>query len=44
LRPSYFDAPWQTLMDFTRKPVFQRYSKTLAGYDIGELGKVMWNA
>lgn len=44
LRPSYFDAPWQALMDFTRKPVFQRYAKTLAGYDISNLGKVMWNA
>ena len=44
LRPSYFDAPWQALMDFTRKPVFQRYAKTLAGYDIGDLGRVMWNA
>ncbi len=44
LRPSYFDAPWQALMDFARKPAFQRYAKSLAGYDIGNLGKVMWNA
>ncbi|MCY7388045.1 MAG: helix-turn-helix transcriptional regulator [Burkholderiales bacterium] len=44
LRPSYFDAPWQALMTFTRKPAFLRYAKTLAGYDIGGLGKVMWNA
>ncbi len=44
LRPSYFDAPWQALMEFTRKPVFQRYAKSLAGYDIGELGRVVWNA
>lgn len=44
LRPSYFDAPWQVLMDFTGKPVFQRFAKTLAGYDIRDLGKVMWNA
>jgi excisionase family DNA binding protein len=44
LRPSYFDAPWQSLMAFTQKPVFQRYAKTLAGYDISNLGKVMWNA
>ena len=43
LRPSYFDAPWQALMDFTRKPVFQRYAKTLAGYNVSNLGKVMWN-
>lgn len=44
LRPSYFDVPWQTLVEFAHKPVFQRYAKTLAGYDIGDLGKVMWNA
>ncbi|MEQ1518160.1 MAG: helix-turn-helix transcriptional regulator [Usitatibacteraceae bacterium] len=44
LRPSYFDAPWQTLMAFTAKPTFQRYAKSLAGYDISALGTVMWNA
>ena len=44
LRPSYFDAPWQTLMAFTAKPAFQRYAKSLAGYDIQRLGAVMWNA
>lgn len=44
LRASYFDMPWQTLMAFTQKPVFQRYAKTLAGYDVSDLGKVMWNA
>ena len=44
LRLSYFDAPWQTLMAFTRKPAFQRYAKSLAGYDISGLGTVMWNA
>ena len=44
LRASYFDAPWQALMDFTRKPTFQRYAKTLAGYDVRGLGRVMWNA
>lgn len=44
LRPSYFDTPWQALMEFTRKPAFQRYAKSLAGYDINNLGKVMWNA
>ena len=44
LRASYFDTPWQTLMEFTQRPVFQRYAKTLAGYDVANLGKVMWNA
>ena len=44
LRPSYFDAPWQALMQFTQKTAFLRYAKTLAGYDIRDLGKVVWNA
>lgn len=44
LRPSYFDAPWQALLAFTGKPAFRRYAQSLAGYDIGGLGKVMWNA
>lgn len=44
LRPSYFDPPWQALMEFTRRPAFQRYAKSLAGYDIAALGKVIWNA
>ena len=44
LRPSYFDAPWQALMQFTQKTTFLRYAKTLAGYDIRDLGKVIWNA
>ncbi len=44
LRGSYFDAPWQSLFAFTHKPLFQRYAKMLAGYDVSEMGKVMWNA
>ncbi len=44
LRASYFDAPWQTLMAFTKQPAFKSYAKSLAGYDIGRLGRVMWNA
>jgi putative molybdopterin biosynthesis protein len=44
LRASYFDQPLQTLFTFTRRPLFQRYAKSLAGYDVTDLGKVMWNA
>jgi putative molybdopterin biosynthesis protein len=44
LRASYFDPPLQTLFAFTRRPLFQRYAKTLAGYDVSALGDVMWNA
>lgn len=44
LRPSFFDPPWQTLLEFTRQTAFQRYAKSLAGYDVSALGRVIWNA
>lgn len=44
LRASFFDPPLQTLFAFTRRPLFARYAKSLAGYDVSELGRVMWNA
>ena len=44
LRGSYFDPPLQSLFAFTRRPLFQRQAKLLAGYDVGELGRVRWNA
>jgi putative molybdopterin biosynthesis protein len=44
LRASYFDAPMQKLFDFTKTTQFKRFSKSLAGYDVSDLGKVVWNA
>lgn len=44
LRASYFDPPLQTLFAFARRPLFERYAKSLAGYDVRDLGRVMWNA
>ena len=44
LRGSYFDPPLQSLFAFTKRPLFQRQAKMLAGYDVGELGRVRWNA
>jgi putative molybdopterin biosynthesis protein len=44
LRASYFDAPMQKLLEFTQKPMFQRYAKSLGGYEIRALGRVVWNA
>ena len=44
LRGSYFDPPLQTLLAFTRSPLFRRQSKMLAGYDVAGLGRVRWNA
>jgi putative molybdopterin biosynthesis protein len=44
LRASYFDAPMQKLLEFAKKPMFQRYAKSLGGYDVHALGRVIWNA
>ena len=44
LRGSWFDPPLQTLLAFTRRPLFRRQAKMLAGYDVAELGRVRWNA
>jgi excisionase family DNA binding protein len=43
-RGSFFDAPWQRLMDFARTRAFANYAKSLAGYDVAKLGMVHWNA
>jgi putative molybdopterin biosynthesis protein len=44
LRASYFDAPVQRLFDFTKTIQFKRFAKSLAGYDVSDLGRVVWNA
>jgi putative molybdopterin biosynthesis protein len=44
LRASYFDIPMQKLFEFTRTTQFKRFAKSLAGYDVSELGTVLWNA
>jgi putative molybdopterin biosynthesis protein len=44
LRASYFDAPMQKLFEFTKTTQFKRFAKSLAGYDVGDLGAVIWNA
>jgi putative molybdopterin biosynthesis protein len=44
LRASYFDAPVQRLFEFTKTAMFKKYAKSLGGYDLTELGKVVWNA
>ena len=43
-RNAYFDQPMQTLLDFTRSKAFGDYARSLSGYDITRLGKVLWNA
>ncbi len=43
-RRAYFEAPMQALLAFTRTPTFRQYARELSGYDVSELGKVVWNA
>ena len=44
LRRAYFDPPMQTLLAFTRSALFRDYAREMSGYDVSELGAVVWNA
>lgn len=43
-RRDYFDKPLQTLLQFTRHPRFAERAASLGGYDISQLGQVLYNA
>jgi putative molybdopterin biosynthesis protein len=40
---AYFDTPIQTLLAFARTDTFTRRAAHLGGYDIANLGRVVWN-
>lgn len=42
-RRAYFDPPVQRLLDFTRSDAFSRRAAHLGGYDLRDLGRVLWN-
>jgi excisionase family DNA binding protein len=42
-RRAYFDPPIQTLLAFARSEAFARRAAHLQGYDLTDLGKVLWN-
>jgi excisionase family DNA binding protein len=42
-RRAYFDPPVQALMRFARSDAFMRRAAHLGGYDLGDLGTVVWN-
>jgi excisionase family DNA binding protein len=42
-RRDYFEPPIQTLLAFARSDVFARRAAHLGGYDLTDLGKVLWN-
>ncbi|QFT60163.1 PBP superfamily domain protein [Sulfitobacter sp. THAF37] len=43
-RKAWFDAPMQKLMTFCAGAAFARRARAYGGYDIAELGHVIWNA
>lgn len=43
-RRDYFTTPFQTLLAFTRSERFREKAAELGGYDISELGQVVYNA
>ena len=42
-RRDYFEPPIQTLLAFARSPLFARRAEHLRGYDLTDLGRVLWN-
>jgi excisionase family DNA binding protein len=42
-RRDYFEAPVQTLLAFARSDTFARRAAHLGGYDVTDLGRVLWN-
>lgn len=42
-RRDYFEAPIQTLLSFTRSESFARRAAHFGGYDLSDIGKVLWN-
>ena len=42
-RRDWFEPPLQRLMTFCQSPGFVDHAKGMAGYDISDLGRVVWN-
>lgn len=42
-RRDYFNAPIQRLFAFARTSTFEQQAQRLGGYDLSDLGKVIWN-
>jgi excisionase family DNA binding protein len=42
-RRDYFEPPFQTLLAFARSDSFARRAEHLGGYDLADIGKVLWN-
>jgi excisionase family DNA binding protein len=44
MRRDYFEAPLQALLAFARTKAFQTRARDLGGYDLGDLGQIIYNA
>ncbi|MFC3616061.1 substrate-binding domain-containing protein [Lutimaribacter marinistellae] len=42
-RKAWFEPPFQTLLQFLKGDAFARRATETGGYDVGELGTVLWN-
>lgn len=42
-RYDFFEPPMQTLLAFARSEAFRARAGDLTGYDVGDLGRVVWN-
>ena len=42
-RHDFFEPPMQSLLAFARSDPFRTRAGELTGYDIGEIGQVVWN-
>ncbi len=43
-RHDYFESPFQQLLRFARSPRFAERARELSGYNIADLGQVIYNA
>ena len=43
-RAAWFDTPLQSLFAFARSDAFREHAGRMAGVDVSDLGKVIWNA
>ena len=44
MRRDYFEPPVQALLAFAQSEAFKTRAKDLGGYEIGELGRIVYNA
>jgi excisionase family DNA binding protein len=43
-RKAWFDPPLSALMAFCQTPLFEKRAQSYNGYDIGDIGKIIWNS